>query len=146
MKCEINFYQFDETYAKAMAPLLMKVLEDDKKAFIFTSDSKIKEIDDGLWSYGKNKFIPHVLFTDKDFDFLRQPIVISSAEKNLNCAEYLVLTQDASEDFISNFKRVFYFYSEMAADEAKSLEKKLKKISSQFNSYKKSEGKWVKSA
>ena len=148
MASEINFYQCDETIVKSMAPLLLKVLEENKKAFIFTTNqARLKEIDDGLWSYGKNKFIPHVTISDKDFDLIRQPILISHKEENANKADYLVLTEDASDAFVAKFKRVFYFYNEANADDAKKLANKLQAIATQFNSYKKQEdGKWVKAA
>ena len=85
MSTEINFYQCDETLSRSIAPLLLKVLEEDKKALIFSSDQvRIKEIDDGLWVYGKNKFIPHITIFDKDFVLKRQPILISDKEENSN--------------------------------------------------------------
>ena len=113
MSQEINFYQVDETIIKALAPLLIKVLEEKKRAIIFCSNpNQIKEIDASLWSYGRNKFIPHVLNSDKDFDLKRQPIVITDCEKNENDANYLVFINDVSADFAKNFSRVFYFFEE----------------------------------
>ena len=135
MKSEINFYQVDETVGKSIAPLLLKVLEEKKKALIFTkNENLIKEVDGALWVYGRNKFIPHVTIFDKEFDMKRQPILITNREENSNDADYLVFLDEPKESFISSFKRVFYFY------EAGKLSTKLKPT----NSYKKQEGKWVK--
>ncbi len=142
---EINFYQCDEQISRSIAPLMLKVIEEKKKVLILVSNqAQIKEIDDVLWSYGKNKFIPHVTVYDKDFDFKRQPIVISDKEENVNNAEYLVLIKDVSENFLSNFSRIFYFYDQLNIDETKVLMQKYKKIAAKFEAFKKQEGKWIK--
>jgi DNA polymerase III subunit chi len=135
MKSEINFYQVDETIIKAMAPLLIKVLEEKKKALVYCANQeKVKEMDAALWTYGRSKFIPHITNLDKEFSFQRQPILITDKEENLNKADYLVFLDEPSEAFISSFSRVFYFYEEG----------KLAAKSKPKNSYKKQDGKWVK--
>lgn len=134
MKQEINFYQVDEGIIKSLAPLLIKVLDEKKKAIVFCgNENLVKEIDNSLWSYGRNKFIPHVTNSDKEFEMKRQPIVITNKEENLNNADYLVFLDEPSEAFISKFGRVFYFYEGRAV--AKIVP---------TNSYKKQDGKWVK--
>ncbi len=135
MKTEINFYQVDETIIKALAPLLIKVLDEKKKALVFCgSENLVKEIDASLWSYGRSKFIPHITVFDKEFEMNRQPILITNKEENLNKADYLVFLDQPSDAFISSFSRVFHFY------EPGKLTAKLKPT----NSYKKEDGKWVK--
>lgn len=144
MTAEINFYQCDETIAKSIAPLILKILEENKKALILSSNPvQIQEIDGGLWTYGKNKFIPHIIAGDKDFanhDIKRQPIIISDKEENLNQADYLVFLNQPSDNFISKFSRAFYFFEEENFAKAQDLAKKLKPN----NSYKKIDGKWAK--
>ena len=141
MSSEINFYQVDETIIKSLAPLLLKILEEKKKVLIFCESlAQIKAVDDSLWSYGRNKFIPHITIYDKDFSLERQPILISDKEENSNKADYLVFLDMPSEAFISKFSRVFYFFEESGLAQAKAVAKKIKPT----NSYKKSEGKWVK--
>lgn len=143
-KTEMNFYQCDETIVKSIAPLLLKVLEENKKAIIFSANqAHIKLLDDGLWSYGKNKFIPHIVAGDKDFavkDIVRQPIIITVAEENLNKADYLVFLTEPSGAFISVFSRAFYFFEEENFANAQELAKKFNPA----NSYKKADGKWIK--
>ena len=124
---------------------MLKVIEEKKKALILAANQmQLKEIDDVLWSYGKNKFIPHITSADKGFDFKRQPIVISEKEENINDADYLVLTKEASQEFLSKFSRIFYFYDQLNVDEVKNVMQKYKKIVAKFESYKKQDGKWVK--
>jgi len=141
---EINFYQIDDVLAKSIAPLLIKILEEQKKALIFCSDNaRLKEIDDALWTYGKYKFIPHATLADKivqEFGVTRQPVFLINEEKNINEADYLILTCDASDAFIASFKRVFYFYESQNLDMVKSFAKKFNKV----NAYKKADAKWVK--
>lgn len=135
MKQEINFYQVDETIIKSLAPLILKVLEEKKKAVIFCKNAaQVAEMDASLWSYGRNKFIPHITNLDKDFEMPRQPVLITDKEENLNKADYLVFLQEPSEKFLAGFSRVFYFYEEG---------KRAAKIKP-TNSYKKENGKWVK--
>lgn len=145
MNIEISFYQCDDTVVRSIAPLLLKVLDENKKTLILAADNiKIKEIDAGLWAYGKSKFIPHVTISDKGFDVKRQPVLICDTEDNANDADYLVLTKEASESFLSGFSRAFYFYDPLNLDVAKELARKYKGIASKFTSYKKESGKWVK--
>lgn len=142
---EINFYQCDESLVKSMAPLTLKILEENKKALIFCRDQiRIKEIDDGLWSYGKNKFIPHVTVFDKSFELTRQPILISDKEENFNQADYLILTEEVDENFAQKFSRIFFFYDALNSGKALTAAAKFKKLAGKINSYKKQDGKWEK--
>ena len=126
---------------------MRKILEENKKALIFsTDDTRTKEIDDGLWTYGKNKFIPHILISDKNFVMERQPILITNKAENSNKAVYLVLAESVAEAFLCEFSRVFYFYDVLNLESAKAAAKKYQKVASKFNSYKKDDGKWLKAA
>lgn len=139
---EVSFYQIDDLIVKSMAPLILKMLEDEKKAIIFCQDkAKIEEINNGLWQFSKTKFVPHATIHENDIDHKRQPILISDQENNINQADYLILTEESSLEFIKKFSRIFYFYDSMALDQAKKLKNKL---SADFNikSYKKIKQKW----
>jgi DNA polymerase IIIc chi subunit len=141
---EINFYQVDEELTKAVAPLMLKILEEKKKCLLLSNSLEIKTLDTSLWSYGKYKFIPHITSEDKDFDFLRQPIFLTQEEKNFNQATYLaVVNQNFSEDFTNQFERIFYFFNQENIQETKNIFLKLKNKTSKINSYKKQDGKWV---
>lgn len=146
-KTEINFYQIDEVSAKAFAPLLLKIIDEKKKAFILCKESaEISQFDNELWSYGRNKFIPHVTSFDKEFKFERQPVVIGNEEKNLNNSDYLICFEKPSDAFISSFSRVFYFFNSRNIENAKSVLESLKSVTNQINFYKKEEDKWKKSS
>src|SRR6056300_309352 len=109
---EATFYQVENLDSSSLAPLLFKILEQKKKVLIYCqNDELIKQLDNSLWSYGRNKFLPHITIFDKNFDMIRQPIILSNQELNSNNADYLILLDLASEKFIQNFSRIFCFYS-----------------------------------
>ena len=146
-KTEINFYQIDDVYAKSIAPLLIKAMDEGKKSFIFCSDEvKLAEIDKVLWQFSKTKFVPHVTNKETDIEEIssweRQPILLSDEEDNKNKADYLVLIDEPSSDFIAKFSRVFYFYTDEQIDEAKKFAAKFNEGNSKLKSYKKLDDKW----
>jgi DNA polymerase-3 subunit chi len=141
MAAEINFYQADEEIIKSIAPLLIKILDEKKKAFIFCKNhEQIVTLDNSLWSYGRNKFIPHITIFDKEFELERQPILISDKEENANKADYLVFLDMPSNSFLSSFERVFHFFEEQNFAKSEKIAQELKPK----NCYKKSDGKWTK--
>jgi DNA polymerase IIIc chi subunit len=141
---EINFYQVDDVLHKAIAPLLMKVLEEGKKTFIYCqNEQQVKEIDDGLWQFSKTKFVPHATKSEK-LDPLTQPIFIDCAPKNSNQADYLLMFDAVEEKFLADFKKVFYFFGSGNVGEARKLWSQYKKQSCVLNFYKKEDQSWVK--
>ena len=144
---EINFYQIDDVYAKSIAPLLIKAMDEGKKSFVFCSDSeKLAEIDKVLWQFSKTKFVPHVTNKETDIEEVssweRQPILLSDEEDNKNKADYLVLIDEPSQEFIAKFSRVFYFYTDEDVAKAKKFAKNFAKDGQKVKSFKKSDGKW----
>lgn len=88
---EINFYQIDDLLHKMLAPLLLKIYEQQKKALILSEDDEMtQKLDLGLWNFSKTKFLPHI--TDQDnFDLKTQPILLTKQEDNLNEADFLIM-------------------------------------------------------
>lgn len=145
---ELSFYQIDDVYTKSMAPLLLKILEEEKKVVIFCQDeTKMQEIDKGLWQFSKTKFVPHATNLEKDIEELsswqRQPVIISNEEENKNNADHLVLIDQPSPDFIKKFSRIFYFYDSQMIDEARKLHQQNAGSATKIKSYKKESGKWA---
>jgi DNA polymerase IIIc chi subunit len=124
----------------------MSQISDERKKAIIFSKNKVKEIDDSLWIYGK--FIPHITVFDEKFittfSSERHPIFITNKEENANNANYLVLTDDVSDGFLSSFERVFYFYDERNLQDIKNFHSNAIKSFDVINSYKKNNGKWIK--
>ena len=135
MKTEINFYEVDESIVKGLAVILIKIINEQKKALIFCkSETQMQELDKQLWSYGRSKFIAHITINDQEFDMLRQPILITNRQVNDNLATHLIFLDEVEIEFLNKFKRAFYFFenhpniSNVKPD----------------NSFKKENGKWLK--
>ncbi|MES2677843.1 MAG: DNA polymerase III subunit chi [Pseudomonadota bacterium] len=141
---EINFYQVDDVIYKSIAPLLIKVLDENKTALILCqNEAQVAEIDGGLWSFSKTKFVPHGTKADK-IDHLKQPVFITSSAENLNQAQYLLMLHEAEEEFLKQFDKIFYFFSSGDIADARKLWAKYKKQSFTLNFYKKNDGAWIK--
>lgn len=141
---EINFYQIDDVLHKSIAPLLLKVLEENKKALIYCQNEQtVKEIDIGLWQFSKTKFVPHATIAEK-VDTLKQPVFITNLQKNSNQAEYLVMIDIVDEEFLKQFSRVFYFFGTNDTDKSRKLWAQYKQKSYELNFYRREDGGWVK--
>lgn len=141
---EANFYQVEEISSAAIAPLLFKIIEQGKKALIYCPDNEtITNLDASLWSFGRNKFLPHVTIFDKDFDFSRQPIVLTNEQDNINQADYLLLLREADKNFIKKFERIFYFYNANDNSKIDQIKNDLEQDSFAIKSFKKDGAKWV---
>ncbi len=141
---EINFYQIDDILHKSMAPLLQKILEDKKKVLIYSKNAELlKQIDDGLWSFSKTKFLPHATKFEKS-DPIKNPIFLTDSEENENQAEFLIMLDQTSDDFAKNFTKIFHFFDNNNLAEAKKLWSYYKQKSANLNFYKKDQGKWIK--
>ena len=144
---EINFYQVDDIIYKAIAPLLLKVAEDNKKTLIYcNSEKQLTEIDDGLWSFSKTKFLPHSTNLIKS-DKLKpeeQPIFITNQTENFNQAKYLIIFEDVGEQFLNQFEKAFYFFGSGNITEARKMWSKYKNKSNSLNFYKKDDSGWMK--
>lgn len=140
---EINFYQTDKSPLHSMAKIIIKALDDAKKLLIFCqNDAEIKNIDNFLWQFNPNKFIPHSTIKDKHLNPKRQPILITNEEENTNQADYLIFFDEPSKDFLNQFTRIFYFFTNKDSQTADNLKLKL----NPQNFYKKENGKWKKLA
>ncbi|MFT6077330.1 MAG: DNA polymerase IIIc chi subunit [Myxococcota bacterium] len=141
---EVNFYQVDDIAYRSIAPVLIKIIDDDKKALIFCQNEAQKvEIDNGLWSFSKTKFIPHATISDK-LDHSIQPIFITELPENPNKANYLIMLGETTDEMLSQFEKIFYFFGSGNLQDARRLWKKYKSQSASLNFYKKNEGKWKK--
>lgn len=140
---QINFYQTNDILHKSIAPILLKILEEKKRALIFCTNAELLEqIDAGLWSFSKTKFVPHGTKND-EFKEEDQPILITADPENKNNSDYLIILDKAEDDFIKSFEKTFYFFGEHNLKESKKLWKEYKEKAANLNFYKKEKDKWV---
>lgn len=141
---EANFYQVNDIDSNSLAPLLFKIIEQNKKVLIYCEDlAKIKELDNSLWSFGRNKFLPHITIFDKNFEFPRQPILLTNEQINSNQADYLILLNQAPLEFTKQFSRIFYFYCNNDNFLIDNIKNDLATNSFAIKSFKKDGAKWV---
>jgi DNA polymerase-3 subunit chi len=92
---EILFYHLQRQPLEAVLPkLLEKSLERGWRALVrATSDERLGAIDDHLWTYSDESFLPHG--TDREPDPAEQPVVLTLAQSNPNGAAVLFLVEGA---------------------------------------------------
>ncbi len=92
---------------KTLALSVEKFYNMGEKVLILTdSQERGEQLDDLLWTFKQQSFIPHTYAEDVVQD---EPVVITILERNLNGSDVLVLDVPASEDFISQFEWVVDF-------------------------------------
>ena len=92
------FYHLEKTGPeRAAGPLLEKCLERGWNVLAVSHNAgRRAQLDEGLWTYSDQSFLPHGQAEAEGLDAARQPILISGSLKNENGAE-AVLLLDGSE-------------------------------------------------
>ena len=92
---EIWFYHLQRQPLEAVLPtLLERSLERGWRALVrATSDERLAALDDHLWTFSDESFLPHG--TDREPDAAEQPVVLTLAERNPNGAAILFLVEGA---------------------------------------------------
>ena len=92
---------------KSVALAVEKFYNMGEKVLIITSSRERGEfLDDFLWTFKQQSFLPHTFAEEVVKD---EPIVITMIEKNLNGASVLILDAPASLDFMREFSYVVDF-------------------------------------
>ena len=92
---EILFYHLQrQPLEKVLPSLVEKSLERGWQAAIqAVSEERLQALDDGLWTYTDESFLPHG--TDRDTDAASQPVVLTLRETNPNGASIRFLVEGA---------------------------------------------------
>ena len=116
---EISFYQLTKSeFRKALPSLLEKVLESGKHAVLLAAnEDRVKEIDNFLWTFSTNRFIPHGTRADKYPE--DQPVYITTSEENPNKSEILVIVDGKQPEFIKDFSRTLDIFDGNDENEVK---------------------------
>jgi DNA polymerase III subunit chi len=93
---EILFYHMQRRPLESVLPsLLEKSLERGWKAAVqAASEERLQALDDGLWTFADESFLPHG--TDRDPDAAGQPVVLTLRETNPNGASIRFLVDGAA--------------------------------------------------
>jgi DNA polymerase III subunit chi len=92
---EVLFYHLQRQPLEAVLPtLLERSLERGWRAVVrATSDERLSALDDHLWTFSDESFLPHG--TDREPDAAGQPVVLTLADRNPNGAAVLFLIEGA---------------------------------------------------
>ena len=145
---DISFYHLTtRSLENALPKLLELTLKSGERAVILTgSDARVEALNDHLWSYEPNSWLPHG--SNIDGEEAEQPIYLTTTVENPNNATFLFLIDGAVSNQIQTFKRVFELFDGRDKElvEAARGKWKLYKESGHMLSYWKQgeDGKWSK--
>ena len=114
---DISFYHLEQLNIEvALSRLLEKTLKSGKKAAVLTdTEEEMESLNDKLWSYEENSWLPHGTLLEKNPG--KQPVLLVNASRVisktniLNGADFLFLTYGVTVDFIDSFERCFILFS-----------------------------------
>jgi DNA polymerase III subunit chi len=92
---EILFYHLqNSSLEQTLPPLLVKSLQRGWKAVVrASSEERLRALDDHLWSFSDEAFLPHGL--DIDGSVADQPVILSQSDVRLNEAEVIFAVDGA---------------------------------------------------
>ena len=92
---------------KTLFALLEKSLEKGNKSLLLFKDKeKCLSINEQLWTYKQNSFLPHISEDDKRYDNIDVPVYLSTKNENPFKAELLFSIDGFLPDNIDHFERV----------------------------------------
>ncbi|PPR77396.1 MAG: hypothetical protein CFH01_01560 [Alphaproteobacteria bacterium MarineAlpha2_Bin1] len=108
---EINFYNITRSSVEKLLPrLLEKILQEGSTVdFLFKSLQKLEYIDDFLWTYTADSFIPHST-NDLNSSNLNL-ILLSLKEKDNNNADVFVTIEGFLPENIEKYKKVIDIFN-----------------------------------
>jgi DNA polymerase-3 subunit chi len=145
---ELWFYHLERSeLTRALPPLLEKCLQRGWRALVRGgSPERIEELDDVLWTFRDDSFVPHA----REGDPARQPVWLTTGAGNPNNAQALFLVDGAEPGDISAFERaclIFDGRDEIALESARSRWKQAKADGIAASYWRESAGgKWEKQA
>ena len=101
----IGFYHLQRwPLEQALPKLLEKVRAAGHLAVVMAgSTERVRLLDDLLWTYAENSWLPHG--TARDGDAARQPIWLTEGDDNPNGADVLVLVDGVVPDSLQGYDR-----------------------------------------
>jgi len=117
---EVRFYHMTRSSLEAALPqMLEKTLERGQKAVVMAgSPARVEALNDHLWSYSGESFLPHG--SAKDGFAERQPVWLTLEDERPNAAEVLFLTDGATSDNFEEFKSCVVLFDGKLAEAVQS--------------------------
>lgn len=147
---EILFYHLQNaTLEQTLPSLLDKTLARGWKAVVrVSSDERMKALDDHLWTYSDESFLPHAIDADAQRDV--QPIVLSRSDTRFNNAEVMFAVDGAELPVTEGWTRAVLMFDgndPEALDNARAAWKSVKVSGAEATYWRQDEnGRWAKNA
>lgn len=145
---ELWFYHLERSeLERALPPLLEKCLQRGWRALVRGgSPERIEALDDTLWTYRDDSFLPHA----REGDATRQPVWLTTEGGNPNAAQVLFLIDGAEPGDLSVFERTCLMFNgrdEAALESARKRWKDAKEAGMVASYWRENAaGKWEKQA
>ena len=113
-KPEWWFYHLQRTtLERAVGPLLEKCLERGWRVLAVSPDvTRRAALDEALWTYDDQSFLPHGQAEAEGLDPADQPILISSAADNLNQASVALIMDGVDLPVDANYERCMVMFDD----------------------------------
>ncbi|HEX8302234.1 DNA polymerase III subunit chi [Sphingomonas sp.] len=145
---QVDFYHLTHTPLERVLPQIAeKVLESGRRLLVVAGDAEARgKLDQLLWSYRPESFLPHGLAPGPDD--ARQPVLIADTCEAANGARNIALADGVWRDEALAFDRAFHFFDEDAIAEARAAWKALADRDGVERRYWKQDenGRWEKAA
>ena len=114
--CEVWFYHLERSRLEQVLPdLLEKTLARGWRALVRSpATDRIERLDDWLWAYRDDSFLPHGLAGEPLAD--RQPVLLTAGADNANGAQALFLIDGAETGDLAGVERCILIFD--GGDEA----------------------------
>ena len=108
--CEVWFYHLERSALEQVLPgLLDKTLARGWRGIVRTTNAERAEgLDQHLWTYRDDSFLPHGMATEPLAD--RQPVLITTDEANANQANALFLIDNAEPGSLDSYERCIILF------------------------------------
>lgn len=133
---------------KALPKLLEKILHKEERAVVLTVSDKISILNDSLWTFRPDGFLPHGTKSDGG-DPEDYPLWLTDVLENPNGSQYLVVDGAGDFPFAEDFPQILYLFDnaqEGQLERARTAWRALKKGSTNTLAYWKQDlqGSWTK--
>lgn len=141
---QVDFYHLDRSPLERVLPVICeKVVASGERLLIVAGDALAIQLDDLLWTYAAESFLPHGLANGPAPE--EQPILLSSGAEPRNGAVNIAIADGVWRDEALGFVRTFYFFDAEHLDAARGAWRALKANPQAEPRYWKQDerGKWV---
>ncbi len=119
---KVDFYHLAHSPLERVLPSICeKLLGNGEKLLIVAGDEQLRRLDEQLWTYAPDSFLPHGRDSGET-----QPILLSTEPSPANGATNIALADGVWREEALGFARAFYFFDNDRRDGARDAWRALK--------------------